>query len=193
MSDTTPGFFMPKKKNEEQLPFFPRRLLAVDPGESCGVAFFVDGIVTEIRKIHGDDILEIEEIIEHYGPDRIIVEEPVFFSAGLSKGLSTLIRREVTWEVLGELHGVHVVKVKPSTWMSYCKIKRGDRSMSRYEKKKAHDAALVVLANRMLGDQTIVVDIPDQAAAYLIGEYHLSQFSQAERASLSVHPVGSKA
>jgi hypothetical protein len=120
--------------------------LAADPGRRAGWAAMFEHRAggrtirrgTQSGVINGSNLVEVSRIVERYAHlGTLVIEDQIYGKVTNKKtgeknnmpwpALCTLLRYRHYWEVVAEQHEMKVVPVKPQTWQSHFKIKRGDK------------------------------------------------------------------
>lgn len=139
------------------------RMLAVDPGRQSGYAYGSRGDLECSGVVRGDDLHEIDAIIEESNPGLLVIEDQ-FLSKGKSfTSLKTLLKYRYTWETLSGLHRVPVRAIYPSEWQSHYRFARG-----RGESPKGFKDRMISFA-KCLTDRVV---LPDEADAILLYFYY---------------------
>jgi hypothetical protein len=108
-------------------------VLGVDPGKRAGWCLMrsdPEPVVVRSGIVHGDDLAQIEAIVNIHGTrGRVVVEDqyrPGKKKPMSPKSLKTLFRRRFNWEITARLLGIDVHAINPSEWQGFFHLPRKD-------------------------------------------------------------------
>lgn len=95
------------------------RLLAIDPGNMTGWAFFTDGLLTKCGQLHRD-AEQCWKLVLQCGPTVIVCEQPQIYQEGQGKGdpnkLLDMCREGGWFEMLATQMRIPFFEVLPRVW-----------------------------------------------------------------------------
>jgi hypothetical protein len=153
-----------------------RHILAVDPGEHCGWALYVDGRLDTSDTLDGSTATEPAEMIDVLCPDVIVAEDwhiPRRIRSGRT-GLKAYAYRSMLWRALAESRGIEYVPVSPQSWRAWANAHIEGPPIPSGQKTAAHHEAIIEKARTVARARGIpdCMIVRDQCDAILIGEWY---------------------
>jgi hypothetical protein len=97
----------------------PKRLLVFDPGDTTGVASFIDGqikVATHLRR----DLLLFKKVIESFAPDMMVVESYRIYQSKMAQHVHSDVP---TLRLIGAIEMLAAMQQVPIVWQSAAEAK----------------------------------------------------------------------